>query len=226
MKYTNMLEARFLARPNRFIAHIEVDGKEEVCHVKNTGRCKELLIPGCTIYVQHHDNENRKTKYSLIAVKKGDLLINMDSQAPNKVVQEWLKEKQPFGDMTLLKPEYTHGDSRFDFYLETENKKMFIEVKGVTLEEGGVVKFPDAPTERGVKHVRELAALIEDGYKCAVIFVVQMSGMKYFTPNWQTHAEFGEALSKAKAAGVQIYAYECDVAVDSLSIAREISVKL
>lgn len=226
MKYTNMLEARFLARPNRFIAHIEVDGKEEVCHVKNTGRCKELLIPGCTIYVQHHDNENRKTKYSLIAVKKGDLLINMDSQAPNKVVQEWLKEKQPFGDMTLLKPEYTHGDSRFDFYLETENKKMFIEVKGVTLEEGGVVKFPDAPTERGVKHVRELAALIEDGYKCAVIFVVQMSGKKYFTPNWQTHAEFGEALSKAKAAGVQIYAYECDVAVDSLSIAREISVKL
>ena len=226
MKYNNMLEARFLARPNRFIAYIEVDGKEEVCHVKNTGRCKELLISGCTIYVQHHDNEKRKTKYSLIAVKKGELLINMDSQAPNKVVQEWLKEKQPFGHMTLLKPEYTHGDSCFDFYLETEAKKMFVEIKGVTLEEDGVVKFPDAPTERGVKHVRELAELAQEGYECAIIFVVQMSGMKYFTPNWQTHAEFGEALGNAKNAGVQIYAYECDVEVDSLNITKEIPVKL
>lgn len=226
MQYKNMLEARFLSRPNRFIAHIEVNGQEEVCHVKNTGRCKELLVPGCTIYVQHHDDAKRKTKYSLIAVKKGELLINMDSQAPNKVVQEWLKENHPFGEMTLLKPEYTHGDSRFDFYLETAGKKMFIEVKGVTLEENGVVKFPDAPTERGVKHVRELAELVQEGYECAIIFVVQMSGMKYFTPNWQTHAEFGEALSKAKAAGVQIYAYECAVAVDSLKITREIPVQL
>lgn len=226
MQYKNMLEAHFLARPNRFIAHIEVNGQEEVCHVKNTGRCKELLIPGCTIYVQHHDDAKRKTKYSLIAVKKGELLINMDSQAPNKVVQEWLKENKLFGEMTLLKPEYTHGDSRFDFYLETASKKMFIEVKGVTLEEDGVVKFPDAPTERGVKHVRELAELVHEGYECAIIFVVQMSGMQYFTPNWKTHAEFGEALKRAQNAGVQIYAYECDVAIDSLKIAREIPVKL
>lgn len=226
MKYANMLEARFVARPNRFIAHIEVNGREEVCHVKNTGRCRELLIPGCTIYVQHHDNEKRKTKYSLLAVKKGELLINMDSQAPNKVVEEWLKENKPFGKMTLLKPEYTYGDSRFDFYLETAGKKMFIEVKGVTLEEDGVVKFPDAPTERGVKHVRELGELIGAGYACAIIFVVQMSGMKYFTPNWQTHAEFGEALQKAQNAGVQIYAYECEVAIDSLKITKEIPVKL
>lgn len=226
MQYKNMLEARFLARPNRFIAHIEVNGQEEVCHVKNTGRCKELLFPGCTIFVQHHDNEKRKTKYSLIAVKKGELLINMDSQAPNKVVQEWLQEKQQFGEMVLLKPEYTYGDSRFDFYLETASKKMFIEVKGVTLEEDGVVKFPDAPTERGVKHVRELAELVQEGYECAIIFVVQMSGMKYFTPNWQTHAEFGEVLCEAKCAGVQIYAYECDVAIDRLKITREIPVKL
>lgn len=226
MKYANMLEARFVARPNRFIAHIEVNGREEVCHVKNTGRCRELLIPGCTIYVQHHDNEKRKTKYSLIAVKKGELLINMDSQAPNKVVEEWLKENKPFGEMTMLKPEYTYGDSRFDFYLETAGKKMFIEVKGVTLEEDGVVKFPDAPTERGVKHVRELGELIDAGYACAIIFVVQMSGMKYFTPNWQTHAEFGEALQKAQNAGVQIYAYECEVAIDSLKITKEIPVKL
>ena len=226
MQYKNMLEARFLSRPNRFIAHIEVNGQEEVCHVKNSGRCKELLVPGCTIYVQHHDDAKRKTKYSLIAVKKGELLINMDSQAPNKVVQEWLKENHSFGEMTLLKPEYTHGDSRFDFYLETADKKMFIEVKGVTLEENGVVKFPDAPTERGVKHVHELAELVQNGYECAIIFVVQMSGMKYFMPNWLTHAEFGEALSKAKSAGVQIYAYECAVAVDSLKITREIPVQL
>lgn len=226
MFYDNMMEARFLSRPNRFIAHIEVNGQEEVCHVKNTGRCKELLLPGCTIFVQHHENEKRKTKYSLIAVQKGDLLINMDSQAPNKVVQEWLQEQLPFGEMKLLKPEYTHGDSRFDFYLETENRKMFIEVKGVTLEENGVVKFPDAPTERGVKHVRELSELVQNGYECAVVFVVQMEGMKYFTPNWKTHAEFGEALQKARKAGVKIYAYECEVTVDSLKIAKAIPVKL
>lgn len=226
MFYKNMQKAVFLARPNRFIARILVDGKEENCHVKNTGRCKELLLPGCTIYVQHHDNPKRKTQYSLIAVEKGALLINMDSQAPNKVVQEWLQEQEPFGKMTLLKPEYTHGDSRFDFYLETSLQKIFIEVKGVTLEENGVVKFPDAPTERGVKHVRELTDLIQDGYTCAIIFVVQMSGMQYFTPNRQTHAAFGEALNKAKNSGVRLLAYECSVTPNSLRLTHPLPIQL
>ena len=171
--------------------------------MKNTGRCKELLLPGATVYVQHFPEGKRKTKYDLIAVEKQNLLINMDSQAPNKVVQEWLMEQEPFGKITYLKPECKHGDSRFDFYLETEAKKMFIEVKGVTLEEKGVVMFPDAPTERGVKHVQELCHCLEQGYEAAIVFVVQMSGMRYFTPNRRTHAAFAEALERAEACGVR-----------------------
>ena len=226
MQYNNIQKAIFLNRPNRFIAHIEVDGREEVCHVKNTGRCRELLTDRATIYVQHHDDLKRKTKYSLIAVEKGELLVNMDSQAPNKVVGEWLLEQEPFGKVKLLKPECTYGSSRFDFYLETETEKFFIEVKGVTLEEDGVVRFPDAPTERGVKHLQELCACKEAGYKAAVIFVVQMEGMKHFEPNETTHPQFGEALRQAQSAGVEVLAYECKVTPDSLVIDKAIPVKL
>ena len=226
MHYSNIQRATFLRRPNRFIAHIEVDGREEVCHVKNTGRCRELLTYRATIYVEHHDNPKRKTKYSLIAVEKGDLLINMDSQAPNKVVGEWLLEKEPFGKVKLLKPECTYGSSRFDFYLETEAEKIFIEVKGVTLEEDGIVRFPDAPTERGVKHLEELCACVEAGYKAAVIFVVQMEGMQHFEPNDRTHPQFGEALRQARKAGVEVLAYECKVTPSSLEIIKSIPIVL
>ena len=218
MRYTNIMAGKFLARPNRFIAHVEIAGREEIVHVKNTGRCKELLLPGATVYVQHFPEGKRKTKYDLIAVEKQNLLINMDSQAPNKVVQEWLEREEPFGKMTYLKPECRHGASRFDFYLETATKKMFIEVKGVTLEENGVVLFPDAPTERGVKHVQELCHCLEQGYEAAIIFVVQMSGSRYFTPNRRTHAAFATALEQAAASGVQLMALTCAVTPDSLII--------
>ena len=226
MRYTNIMAGKFLARPNRFIAHVEIAGREEIVHVKNTGRCKELLLPGATVYVQHFPEGKRKTKYDLIAVEKQNLLINMDSQAPNKVVQEWLMEQEPFGKITYLKPECKHGDSRFDFYLETEAKKMFIEVKGVTLEEKGVVMFPDAPTERGVKHVQELCHCLEQGYEAAIVFVVQMSGMRYFTPNRRTHAAFAEALERAEACGVDMLALSCEVTPESLAINGEIPIHL
>ena len=226
MRYTNIMAGKFLARPNRFIAHVEIAGREEIVHVKNTGRGKELLLPGATVYVQHFPEGKRKTKYDLIAVEKQNLLINMDSQAPNKVVQEWLMEQEPFGKITYLKPECKHGDSRFDFYLETEAKKMFIEVKGVTLEEKGVVMFPDAPTERGVKHVQELCHCLEQGYEAAIVFVVQMSGMRYFTPNRRTHAAFAEALERAEACGVRMLALSCEVTPESLAINGEIPIHL
>ena len=226
MQYTNVMVGKFIARANRFIAHVEIAGREEIVHVKNTGRCKELLLPGVTVYVQHFPEGKRKTKYDLIAVEKQNILINMDSQAPNKVVQEWLVAKEPFGKITYLKPECKHGDSRFDFYLETEAKKIFIEVKGVTLEEKGVVMFPDAPTERGVKHVQELRHCLEQGYEAVVIFVVQMEGMRYFTPNRRTHAAFAEALERAEACGVKILALTCAVTPDSLTINGAIPVQL
>ena len=235
MQYAQIMQGVFRARPNRFIAHVEIAGREEIVHVKNTGRCKELLLPGVTVYVQYFPAGKRKTKYDLIAVEKvvqdgvGEqqtLLINMDSQAPNKVVQEWLMEQEPFGKITYLKPECKHGDSRFDFYLETEAKKMFIEVKGVTLEEKGVVMFPDAPTERGVKHVQELCHCLEQGYEAAIVFVVQMSGMRYFTPNRRTHAAFAEALERAEACGVRMLALSCEVTPESLAINGEIPIHL
>ena len=226
MQYTNIMAGKFLARPNRFIAHVEIAGRVEIVHVKNTGRCKELLLPGVTVYVQHFPEGKRKTKYDLIAVEKQNILINMDSQAPNKVVQEWLVEQEPFGKITYLKPECKHGDSRFDFYLETESKQMFIEVKGVTLEEKGVVMFPDAPTERGVKHLQELCHCLEQGYEAVIIFVVQMSGMGYFTPNRRTHAAFAEALERAEACGVRMLALSCAVTPESLAINGEIPIHL
>ncbi len=209
MKYSNIKKAKFLSRPNRFIAHIEVDGKTEIAHVKNTGRCKELLIPGATIFVEENNSQHRKTKFSLISVYKGNRLINMDSQAPNKIFYEWVQAGNFLSDVTLIKPEVTYKSSRFDFYIEAANKKIFVEVKGVTLEENGVAMFPDAPTQRGVKHVEELCHSLENGYEAYVVFIIQMNGIKYFIPNNKTHKEFGDALKQAKQSGVNIIAIEC-----------------
>lgn len=226
MLYQNIVEGRFINRPNRFIAHVMIDGNEEICHVKNTGRCKELLIPGTKVYLERNYNTNRKTKYSLITVEKNNRLINMDSNAPNKVVHEWLKEGVLFQDISLIRPETKYNNSRFDFYIEHGDKKVFIEVKGVTLEEDGVVRFPDAPTIRGLKHVYELCDAKREGYEAYVIFVIQMKDVKYFTANIITHKEFGDALIEAKNAGVQILAYDCDVTKDYLKIVDEVEVRL
>lgn len=231
MKYNRVIPGVFLKRPNRFIAHVCIHGKEEVCHVKNTGRCKELLVPGCTVYCAVSDNPNRKTKFDLIAVEKkvesSTLLINMDSQAPNAAVKEWLASgASPFGQIDLLKPECRHGNSRFDFYLECNKRKIFIEVKGVTLEDDGVVLFPDAPTERGVKHVHELIQCHAEGYETYILFVVQMERARYFTPNRKTHPEFADALSEAKQAGVELLAYKCTVCPDEMKMDKPLEIKL
>ena len=216
MKYENIKKGKFISRPNRFIAYVEIDGKEEVCHVKNTGRCRELLIPGSTVFVEESSNPSRKTKYDLISVFKGDVLINMDSQAPNKVAAEWLSEY--FDDITLLKPEAKYKNSRFDFYIETSDRKIFMEVKGVTLEENGVVMFPDAPTERGVKHLNELCECIKDGYEAYVLFVVQLEKAKYFTPNKKTHPEFADSLKKAERSGVKILCVTSKITDSTITI--------
>jgi sugar fermentation stimulation protein A len=226
MIYPAISEGIFLARPNRFVANVAIGGKTEICHVKNTGRCKELLIPGTKVYVNRADNPARVTKYDLISVYKSDRLINMDSGAPNQVFGEYLKAGRFLDGITLVKPETKYGNSRFDFYVEAGSRKIFIEVKGVTLEENGVALFPDAPTERGVKHLRELAACIEHGYEAHVIFVVQMRGVTYFTPNMKTHPAFGDALSTAEAAGVTITALDCEVTPDSLEIKAPVPVRL
>lgn len=226
MNYKNVQAGKFLSRPNRFIALVEINEKVETCHVKNTGRCRELLIPGATVFVQKADNQSRKTKYSVIGVIKEKRFINMDSQAPNKAVSEWLKRGGLFGDITYLKPEKTYGNSRFDFYIETEKEKIFMEVKGVTLEENGVVKFPDAPTERGVKHIRELCQCLEDGYAAYLVFVVQMKDVTSFEPNDLTDPEFGKALREAAECGVHILAVDCEVAMDSMVIKDKVPVHL
>ena len=231
MKYNRVVPGVFLKRPNRFIAHVCIHGKEEVCHVKNTGRCKELLVPGCTVYCAVSDNPNRKTKFDLIAVEKkvesSTLLINMDSQAPNAAVKEWLASgASPFGQIDLLKPECRHGNSRFDFYLECNKRKIFIEVKGVTLEDDGVVLFPDAPTERGVKHVHELIQCHAEGYETYILFVVQMERARYFTPNRKTHPEFADALCEAKQADVELLAYMCTVCPDEMKMDKPLEIKL
>ena len=225
MKYENMVRGTFLSRPNRFIAHIEIDGKKEICHVKNTGRCRELLTPGAQVWCQSFDNPNRKTKYDLICVKKGDLLINMDSQAPNIAAKEWLLNGG-LGEIQDLKAEYTHGDSRFDFSFIKDGKRCFLEVKGVTLEHDGVCAFPDAPTERGVKHLQGLTAAVEAGYGAFVLFVVQMADMKYLQPNDDTDPAFGAALRKAAESGVTILAMDCAVTEDSMTIRLPLLVKL
>lgn len=226
MLYSNIQQGYFLSRPNRFIAHVEINGVTEICHVKNTGRCRELLTERAVVYVQQHDDSKRKTKYSLIAVHKGNLLINMDSQAPNKAVAEWLTEKQPFGEIRVMKPECRHGNSRFDFYLETEKRKIFIEVKGVTLENDGIAMFPDAPTARGVKHLQELTDCLQQGYEAAAIFVIQFTGAKLFKPNYATHPEFAQALRAAQAAGVQVMALECTVTPESMCIGKSVPLQL
>lgn len=213
-------------RPNRFIAHVNVAGKLETVHVKNTGRCRELLVPGAVVYLEESDNPSRKTKYDLVKVKKGNRLVNMDSQAPNKVVLEFLEQGKLFKDVTLIRPETTYGKSRFDFYVEAAGEKIFIEVKGVTLEEDGVVRFPDAPSERAVKHVEELVEAKKDGYQVYVLFVIQMAGVSYFTPNDKTHKAFGDALRKAASEGVQVLAYECLVTYDGLDISKEVEVRI
>ncbi len=224
MKYERIETGFFIEPPNRFIAYIEIAGKKETVHVKNTGRCAELLQPGATVYVQKADNPERKTQWDLIGVKKGKRMINMDSQIPNKVVEEWIRKGNLFPNASLIKPEKTYKESRFDLYIEENERKIFVEVKGVTLEQDGVVKFPDAPTERGIKHLNELCEAVEDGYEAYVFFVIQMKGVKYFTPNMKTHAAFGEALRNAQEQGVHILAYDCKVSKDSIEIAQEVPV--
>lgn len=230
MKYDNIKKGRFLERPNRFIAYAEIDGKRERVHVKNTGRCKELLVPDAEIYLEKTTNTNRSTAYDLVAVNKENRIVNMDSNAPNKAVEEWLSGKGLFQDLTYLRPETVYQNSRFDFYAECGNKeeirKVFIEVKGVTLEEGQIVRFPDAPSERAVKHVEELIRAKEEGYEAYLIFVIQMEGVSHFEPNDRTHPAFGEALRRAKKAGVCIRAYECLVTENSMEIAGEVPVVL
>ena len=225
MHYPNVCPGRFLARPNRFIAQVEIDGQEETVHVKNTGRCKELLVPGCTVYLTRSDNPARKTKYDLVAVQKGDLLINMDSQAPNHAAQEWLAAGG-LGPLTLLKPECRYDQSRFDFYFEAKDRKAFLEVKGVTLEEHGIVRFPDAPTQRGARHIHELIKCQEEGYDAYLLFVIQMEGVKYFSPNSQTQPEFATALLEAQAAGVKLLAYDCHITPDTMIILNKVKIIL
>lgn len=226
MKYERIETGRFLERPNRFIAYVEISGKKEIVHVKNTGRCAELLVPEATVYVQKSDNPERKTQWDLIAVKKGKRVVNMDSQIPNKVVEEWIRKGNLFPNATLIKPETTFGNSRFDLYIESGKRKIFMEIKGVTLEDQGVVRFPDAPTERGVKHVEELVEAVKAGYEAYIFFVIQMSDATYFAPNMKMHAAFGEALQKAKKFGVNVLAYECQVEKDSIEITKEVPVVL
>lgn len=226
MKYERIQVGTFVERPNRFIAYVDIAGKQEIVHVKNTGRCRELLIPGATVYVQESDNPNRKTKWDLVGVKKEKRIINMDSQIPNVVVKEWIEAGNLFTHPSLIKPETTYGQSRFDIYVEEGERKAFIEIKGVTLEENGVVRFPDAPTERGVKHVEELCRAVCDGYEAYIIFVIQMEKVSYFTPNEKTHQAFADALRRAKKAGVHILAYDCKVKKDSISLNKEIPVVL
>ena len=223
MRYENIVKGRFLERPNRFVAHVEIDGREEVCHVKNTGRCRELLVRDCTVYLDKAKNPGRKTKYDLVAVEKGQRLINMDSYAPNIAAGEFLPKIFP---NCIIKPEYTYGNSRFDFYIEDNNRKILLEVKGVTLEQDGVVMFPEAPTERGLKHVNELIGCAKNGYEAYLLFVVQMGKVKYFTPNNGTHPQFGEALKKASQEGVNILAYDCAVTPDSMEIKSPVCIKL
>ena len=225
MHYTNMPPGIFLARPNRFIAHIEIDGAVEVCHVKNTGRCRELLVPGCTVYCQRSDNPSRKTKFDLIAVQKGDRLINMDSQAPNKAAGEWLR-KGGLGEISELRAEVKHGDSRYDFSFVKDGRRCFLEVKGCTLEHDGVCAFPDAPTDRGARHIRGLTEAAGEGHGAYILFVIQMSDVKYIRPHDETDPEFGKALREAARNGVTVLAMDCAVTPDTMNIRLPVLVKL
>ncbi len=233
MKYEKIVAAKFISRPNRFVAHVLLNGKEVSVHVKNTGRCRELLVPDAVVYLEDfsYRQSKRKLLYDLVAVRKGGLLINMDSQAPNKVAREALENgniKLPgMSELIIIRPEKVYGESRLDFYIEDKNgEKGFVEVKGVTLENEGVASFPDAPTDRGVKHINELIRAMENGYHSYVLFVIQMSGTKKFTPNDVTHKEFGNVLRYAAEKGVHILAYECAVTPESLNITKSVPIEL
>lgn len=226
MRYPNLTRAVFLRRPNRFIAVVELEGREETVHVKNTGRCRELLVPGAAVCLVRSDNPNRKTAYDLVAVWKGERLVNMDSQAPNHILAEYLPKSGLFSGAIRIQPEFVHGDSRFDFLVEEGERRHLIEVKGVTLEQDGLAKFPDAPTERGVKHIRGLIRALDEGFGSWICFVVQMEGIHALWPNDETHSEFGAALREAKAAGVHVVALGCRVTPGAAEIAYSIPVEL
>lgn len=225
MHYNAMVPGEFISRPNRFIAHVRIRGQEEVCHVKNTGRCRELLTPGAQVWCQKFDKADRKTKFDLIAVRKGQRLINMDSQAPNAAVRSWLLSGG-LGQITGLRGEYTHGESRFDFSFCMGERHCFLEVKGVTLEHDGICAFPDAPTARGVRHLRGLTAAVEEGFGAFVLFVIQMSDVKFLRPNDETDPAFGAALREAARAGVQVLAMDCSVTPDSMHLRKPVPVQL
>lgn len=225
MKYGHMVAGRFLARPNRFIAHVQINGQTEICHVKNTGRCKELLSIGAEVWCEQATNPNRKTKYDLITVKKGDRLINMDSQAPNIAAGEWLAAGG-LGQVESIRPETFHGDSRYDFSFVKDGKTCFLEVKGVTLENDGVCAFPDAPTDRGAKHLRGLTQAVKEGFGAYALFVIQMADVKYLHPNDATDPEFGKALREAAKNGVQVMAVDCQITEDTMVIGKQVEVQL
>lgn len=225
MRYQNTCAGTFIERPNRFIAKVEIDGMVETCHVKNTGRCKELLVPGAKVILEISPNRERRTKYDVIAVYKGKRLINMDSQVPNAVVYESLKDTGIIKGFKSIRREVVYGDSRIDIFAEG-TKGTFVEVKGVTLEKDGVVLFPDAPTERGIKHIRELMKAVDDGYDAIIFFLIQMSDVDHFSPNYETHKEFGEALKEASEHGVKVVAYDCEVSEDSIVLGERIDVRL
>lgn len=225
MQYNNMVPGIFLARPNRFIAHVEIDGEVQICHVKNTGRCRELLPVGARVWCQQSDNPARKTKFDLITVQKGNRLINMDAQAPNTAAAEWL-HAGGLGEITDLRPETKQGASRFDFSFRKDGRLCFLEVKGVTLENDGVCAFPDAPTERGAKHLKELTALARQGCGAYVLFVIQMAQVRYLHPNDVTDPAFSQALREAAAAGVQILAMDCAVTESTMTIRNPVEVRL
>ena len=225
MHYANMVPGTFLSRPTRFIAHVEIEGNSEVVHVKNTGRCRELLPAGAQVWCQHSDNPTRKTRYDLITVKKGDRLINMDSQAPNRAAGEWL-QSGGLGEISDLRAEYTHGDSRYDFSFLKDGKRCFLEVKGVTLEADGICAFPDAPTQRGAKHLRGLTQAAKEGHGAYVLFVIQMGNVQSLHPNDATDPEFGKALREAAENGVTVMAVDCLVTVDTMEIGDSVPVML
>ncbi len=226
MKYKNIEKAIFISRPNRFIANVKTVRGEEVCHVKNTGRCKELLIPGAAVYVERNSSPSRKTELDLIAVEKDGTVVNIDSQAPNKAAFEWISEGGLFGGVELLKREVTYKKSRIDLYAEKDGKKFFVEVKGVTLFEGDKALFPDAPTERGIKHLEHLADAAENGYEAYVLFVIQAKGPKVFSPNYVTHKAFGEKLYEVKNRGVHVVAVDCICHFDLMKIDGEIKTEI
>lgn len=226
MRYENIRPGVFLERPNRFIAKVLLDGREEVCHVKNTGRCKELLLPGAEVWLSRQEKTERKTRYDLVVVRKGNRLINIDSQAPNRLFREWVSEGNWLPDVVRIRAETVYGASRLDFRVETENRIHLVEVKGVTLEEDGIVRFPDAPTLRGLRHVRELIRAAGEGFGAAAVFIIQMDRAELFMPNWRTQPEFGLALRDAAAAGVEIRALQCRVEPGEISVSRSVPVLL